>query len=109
MKTKSITALTVLILLASCAAPELLAQKTKDKEKGFTQKAKSKEKRYEPVVKENLQDYLGTYVGIEPAYVIEIRLGQDGKLKVNSLEDNRKVAIENLQLEGSHMTATKVY
>lgn len=99
MKTRSITALAVLVLLATCSAEGLFGQKVK----------KSKEKRYEPVVKESLQDYVGTYTGIEPTYIIEIRVSEDGQLRVNSLENNQQVTLENLRLEGAHMTATKVY
>jgi hypothetical protein len=98
VKTRIVIALTTLILLATCSV-ELFGQKAK----------KVKEKRFEPVVKQNLQDYEGTYTGIEPTYVIEIRVGQDGKLNVNSLESNRKVTLENFKLEGAHMTATKIY
>ena len=60
-------------------------------------------------VKQNLQDYEGTYIGIEPSYVIEIRVGKDGELHVTSLEKNQKVTLENFKLEGAHMTATKIY
>ena len=99
MKTKIITALTILVLLATSSA-ELFGQKAKKK---------IKEKRFEVAVKQNLQDYEGTYTGIEPSYVIEIRMGEDGELHVTSLEKNQKVTLENLKLEGAHMTATKIY
>jgi hypothetical protein len=108
MKTRIVAALTALILLVTCSV-ELFAQKAKDKEKGYAPKTKVKEKRFETAVKQNLHDYEGTYVGIDPTYVIEIRVGQDGKLNVSSLEDNQKVTLENLKLDGAHMTATKIY
>jgi hypothetical protein len=108
MKTRIVAAFTALILLVACSV-ELFAQKAKDKEEGYTPKTKVKEKRFEPVVKQNLHDYEGTYTGIDPTYVIEIRVGEDGKLNINSLEDNQKVTLANLKLEGAHMTATKIY
>jgi hypothetical protein len=76
----------------------------------FGQKAKKvKDKRFEPVVRQNLKDYEGTYIGIEPTYVIKIDLTEDGKLDVSSLENNRKVILENIKVEGAHLTATKIY
>jgi hypothetical protein len=98
VKTKIIAALTILVLLATCSA-ELFGQKKK----------KIKEKRFEVAVKQSLQDYEGSYTGIEPSYVIEIRVGKDGELHVTSLEENQKATLENLKLEGAHMTATKIY
>jgi len=99
VKTRIIAVLTILVLLATCSA-EMFGQKAKKK---------IKEKRFEVAVKQNLHDYEGTYTGIDPSYVIEIRVGEDGKLNVSSLEDNQKVTLENLKLEGARMTATKIY
>lgn len=110
MKIRIITIFTTLILLATCSA-QLFGQKAKVKEKrfGLDAKQKVKEKRFEPVIKQNLQDYEGTYIGLDSSYVIEVRASGDGKLHVSSLENNQRVTLENLKLEGPHMTATKVY
>jgi hypothetical protein len=100
VKARITLALTILVLSATCSTTELFGQKAK---------TKIKEKRFEAVVKQNLRDYEGTYIGIEPTYVIEVRVGADGKLNISSLEDNQKVTLKNLKLEGAHMTATKIY
>jgi hypothetical protein len=98
LKSRFIIALTALLLTASLST-ELFGQKTK----------KTKEKRYETVLKEDLKDYEGTYVGIERDYVIEVRLGPDGQLQVNNIEDGRNVPLTNLKLTGARLTADKTY
>jgi hypothetical protein len=89
----------VALVFVSGAAVELFGQKTK----------KVKEKRYETVVKQNLKDYAGTYIGIEPDYVVEIQVTPDGRLKVNSLEDGRSVTFSNIKVTGARLTADKIY
>ena len=76
---------------------------------GQKAKKKVKDKRFEPVVHANLKDYEGTYVGIEPDYVMEIKLAADGQLEVRGEEDGRSVALTNIQLRGARLTAEKVY
>ena len=93
---KSIYAIVLALALYSVPAA---GQKTK----------KVKEKRFEPVALTNLKDYEGTYVGIEPDYVIEVRVMADGQLKVQSLEDGSSVRLLNVDLKGAHLTADKVY
>jgi hypothetical protein len=76
----------------------------------FGQKAKKvKEKRYELVVHQNLKDYEGTYIGIEPDYVVEIQVAADGRLKLTSLEDGRSVRFTNVKVDGARLTADKIY
>jgi hypothetical protein len=75
----------------------------------FGQKKKYKEKRFEPVVRENLKDYEGTYVGIDSTYRIEIRLDADGKLSANTFENGRRARLENIRLDGARLVATKTY
>ena len=101
MKTKILATLASLVFLAAATPAQLFGQKEKAK--------KVKEKRFEQVVKGSLKDYEGTYTGIDPTYVIEVRVRADGNLKMSSLEDNQKVTIENIGLEGAHLTATKIY
>ncbi|MDT5061017.1 MAG: hypothetical protein QOH63_1476 [Acidobacteriota bacterium] len=98
MKSRFVIALAALIF-ATTFSLEAFGQKTK----------KVKDKRFEAVIRQNLKDYEGTYIGIEPTYVIEIRVMADGKLSVSSLENNRKVVLENIKIEGAHLTATKSY
>ena len=95
-KTKFIYAIVLAVALGSVSAA---GQKAK----------KVKEKRFEPVVLANLKDYEGTYVGIEPDYVIEVRVMADGQLNVQSLEDGSSVRLINIDLKGAHLTADKVY
>jgi hypothetical protein len=92
-----------LILLALClaasSAPRALAQK----------KNKVKEKHYEPVVRQNVRDYAGRYVGIEDEYVVEVRAGDDGRLSITSREGGREAWLEDLRIDGARVSATKVY
>lgn len=98
MKIRIVLALIVLTLTTS-ATLEVFGQKTK----------KAKDKRFEPVVKQDLEDYTGRYTGIEPDYIIEIQLEADGRLKINNLEDGRTVSLTNVKVVGAHVTAVKTY
>jgi hypothetical protein len=98
LKPRLIAALIVLALLTGIS-PELFGQKRK----------KFKEKRFEPVARENLKDYEGTYIGIDSTYGIEIRLGAEGRLIISTFENGRRATLENIKVEGAHLTATKIY
>ena len=67
------------LCLASVCAPQASAQK----------KYKHKEKRFEPVARQDVRDYAGRYVGIEDDYVVEVRVGEDGRLSATSREGGR--------------------
>jgi hypothetical protein len=91
-----------LFTLLQCAAPaysESGEQKFKDKHK---------EKRFEPVVKANIADYAGRYVGLED-YYLEIKLDVDGQLSIVSHEGVRRATLRNIALSGARVTATRVY
>lgn len=90
--------LTVLALL--CAAPVSGGQKLKNKKK---------DKRFEPVVKQRVEEYAGRYVGIMPDYYLEIAASADGKLHVTSQEGSRHAALRDVRLSGARLTATRVY
>ena len=92
------TAALLALALAVCVSPEIFAQKKKSKDKSF-----------EAAPSKNLKDYEGTYVGVDPTYVIEIRLGADGKLSVSSREGSKRMTLANVRVEGARMTARKVY
>lgn len=98
MKSRAIVALVALLLL-TCVSTEVFGQK----------KQKNKDKRFEPVASENLKDYEGTYVGSDPTYVIEIRLGEDGKLSVSGREGSKRMTLANVKVEGARLTARTVY
>ena len=87
------------LMLTTNVALEVFGQKTK----------KAKNKRFDPVVRQNLRDYEGRYIGIEPDYIIEIQVAADGSLKINNLEDGRTVTLTNIKVEGAHVTADKTY
>lgn len=91
-----------LILLALCLAASFAPQ-------AQAQKKKVKEKHFEPVARQNVRDYAGRYVGIEDDYVVEVRVGEDGRLFITSREGKREARLEDLRLEGAGVTATKVY
>jgi len=98
LKSRCVIALFALVFTVTLSA-ELFGQKAK----------KVKEKRFEPVVKENLKDYEGTYIGIESDYVIEIQVTTDGRLNVTNIENGRGVPLTNIKLTGAHLTADKTY
>ena len=87
-------------LFLAAFAPCAVAQK---------QKVKIKEKHFEPVARQNVQDYAGRYVGIEDDYVIEVRVGDDGKLSITSREGARTATLSDIRLDGAELTATKNY
>lgn len=72
-------------------------------------KWKSKEKRFEAVVKAEARDYAGRYVGIDDTYVLEIGVGDDGQLKITSAEGARRAELRDIRLDGARLTAMKVY
>ena len=98
MKPKLIVAFVTLALL-TCVSPELFGQKKK----------KVKEKRFEPVARQNLKDYEGTYVGIDPTYWLEVSVGADGRLSVSTFENGRRATVDNIRIEGARLRGTKTY
>ena len=99
MKKRTVFALLALALTMGIFQTEAFGQKAK----------KVKDKRYELVVPQNLKDCEGTYIGIDPDYVIEIQVTTDGRLKLASLEDGRSVNLTNVKVEGARLTADKIY
>ena len=100
MKKRTVIALLLaLALMTGSSAALVFGQKTK----------KVKDKRFELVVHQSLKDYEGTYIGIEPDYVVEIQATADGRLRVTSLEDGRSVNLANVKIEGARLTADKLY
>lgn len=77
----------------------------------FAQKAKvkNKEKRFEPVVKQNVADYAGRYYGFEAGYYIEVRVDTGGRLATTSFEGERRAELQNIRLDEGRLKATKVY
>jgi hypothetical protein len=100
--TKALVAATALlaVLALLAAAPVSGGQKLKNKKK---------EKRFEPAVKERVEEYAGRYTGIMPDYYLEVAAGADGKLSITSQEGNRRATLRDIRIEGSRLTATRVY
>jgi hypothetical protein len=96
--TKATVAFVASLCLVALATSNAVAQKKKNKEKHF-----------EPVARQNLRDYAGRYVGIEDDYVIEVRVGQDGKLAITSREGERTATLSDISLDGANLSATKTY
>jgi hypothetical protein len=104
MKSKKTLATTVavlsLLLALLVAAPVSGGQKLKHKQK---------EKRFEPIVKQRVEEYAGRYVGIMPDYYLEIAAGADAQLSVTSYEGRRRATLRDIRLAGARLTATRVY
>ena len=87
--------------------------KSLTKEKNGVVKSKYKDVRSEPVVKQNIADYAGTYAVSELGYLINIQVGSDGRIEANGSEMNggqsRTFRLEGARIEGALITATKVY
>jgi len=100
-KTPAATATTLALLLALlCAAPVSGGQKLK---------YKKKEKRFEPAVKQRVEEYAGRYTGIMPDFYLEIAATADGQLHVMSQEGNRRATLSDIRLDGARLTATRAY
>jgi hypothetical protein len=70
---------------------------------------KKKEKRFEPVVKEDARGYAGRYVSFADSYWVEVRADGAGRLTATLFEEGREVALRDLRLDGARLAATKVY
>jgi hypothetical protein len=101
---KKFTVALLVLLTLLCAAP---VHSEGDGEQKL--KNKRKEKRFEPVVRQNLADYAGRYIGLED-YYLEITTGADGQLSIVSQEGaQRRATLQNIRLTGARLTATRVY
>ena len=98
MKRKAVVTFMAFALMTSVAV-ELFGQKTK----------KIKDKRFETVVRQDLKDYEGTYVGIDSDYIIDVRVRTDGSLLVTSLEAGRSVTLNDIKVTGARLTGVKIY
>ncbi|HLL69842.1 MAG TPA: hypothetical protein VK363_00330 [Pyrinomonadaceae bacterium] len=86
------------LLALACVAPAG-AQKLKDKKK---------EKRFDPVVKQNIADYAGRYDS-GGDYYLEITFGTDGQPSIVSQEGARRATMRDIRFTGARLTATRVY
>lgn len=72
-------------------------------------KWKQKDKRFEPVVREDSRGYAGRYVGVEDSHWLDVRADGAGRLTATLYEEGRAVALRDLRLDGARLTATKIY
>jgi hypothetical protein len=105
MKSQKRIAVALLALLALQSAPPVFGDE--DGEQKFKNKPR-KEKRFEPIEKENIADYTGRYVGLEN-YFLEVRRDVDGQLSIVSQEGRQRATLHNISLTGARLTATRVY
>ena len=116
----------VIALLVVCAAngyPQQFSSQTKAreiaaaftknkhvvKEKYGVRMEKYKDVRSEPAVKSNISDYTGAYEVLDLSFVINVQVGNDGRIQANGSERSRTFTLQNAKLEGALLTATKVY
>jgi hypothetical protein len=105
MKSQKRIAVALLALMALQSAAPVFGDE--DGEQKFKNKPR-KEKRFEPIEKENIADYTGRYVGLEN-YFLEVRRDVDGQLSIVSQEGRQRATLHNISLTGARLTATRVY
>jgi hypothetical protein len=106
-------------LSAQTRAQELAASfskhKSATKEKNGVRIEKYKDVRSEAVVKQNPGDYSGVYELVDLGYVLNLQVGNDGRVKADGFEATgansqpRTFRLENAKVDGALLTATKVY
>ncbi|HKE60164.1 MAG TPA: hypothetical protein VKB46_25810 [Pyrinomonadaceae bacterium] len=90
--------------------------KSATKEKNGVRIEKYKDVQSETAAKQNPSDYSGAYEIPELGYVINLQVGSDGQVQANGFEakgngnrGSRSFRLENARIEGSLLTATRVY
>lgn len=91
-------------------------QKSEVKEKYGVRREKYKKISSEPVVKQNIRDFSGAYEVNDLGYLLNIRVGSNGKVEATGSEpasggtqQARRFRFENARIAGALLTATKVY
>lgn len=79
------------------------------KEKFGVRVEKYKDVKSEPLIKQNIGDYSGTYEVSGLGYVISLQVGSDGRVQANGYENGRVFNLENANINGAVLTASKVY
>ncbi len=70
-------------------------------------KWKEKEKRFEPVAITSVRQAEGRYVGIDPDYIVELRLEADGRTISGSMTQFGVTSpLRDLRINGAELTAT---
>lgn len=80
------------------------------KEKFGIRIEKYKDVRSEPLVRPNISDYSGVYEVLALEFVINLKVGSDGKVDANGHEKgSRTFKLENAKIEGAVLTGSKHY
>ncbi|MGH7451845.1 MAG: hypothetical protein ACRENG_10895 [bacterium] len=86
------------------------------KEKYGVRKERYKEIRCEPVIKQELKDYSGTYEMADLGYSINLWVASNGKIEATGYEratlnsaPGRQFTLQDAKIEGALLTAAKVY
>ena len=86
------------------------------KEKYGVRKERFKEIRCEPVIKQDLKDYSGTYKMVDWGYSINLQVASNGKIEATGYEPatlnslpGRQFTLKGAKIEGALLTALKVY
>jgi len=79
------------------------------KEKFGVRVEKYKDIRSEPAVKSNIREYAGVYEAQDVGYVINVQVGNDGRIEASGSDKSRAFRFENAKIEGALLTASKVY
>lgn len=93
---------------AQAVAEAFTKNKHEVKEKFGIRVEKYKDVKSEPLVKQNIGDYSGTYEVPEFGFVISLQIGSD-RVQANGSENGRVFTLENAKINGALLTASKVY
>jgi len=69
-------------------------------------KFKVKEKRYQPVPVTDVRQIAGRYVGIEPDFVVELRVSDTGVITGTLRNFGESAALRSIRLDGAELTAS---
>ncbi len=69
-------------------------------------KWKIKEKRYDPVRVTDIRQVAGRYVGIDPDFVIELRVSDEGIVSGTMRNFGQTAVLREIRIEGADFTAT---
>jgi hypothetical protein len=105
---------------ANSRAREILASFNKKKhavkEKYGIRKERYKDVRCEPVIKQDLKEYSGTYEVFDLGYSLNLRLASNGKIGASGYEPatssstpGRQFTVKDAKIESALLTGTKVY
>jgi len=69
-------------------------------------KFKVKEKRYQPVPVTDVRQIAGRYVGIDPDFVVELRVSDTGVITGTLRNFGESAALRSIRLDGAELTAS---